>query len=360
MTAPAVLLSDQVFQINVLLWSLEELPDGRGPIEPVLRNAGYYLNSIGRRLTVPVAEKVRTTLRTAGIDDLMPTNPDLWLRHETDLVLPLIELKAHSFDPPSSNSRQASKMLVSSVDLASSVGTGKTSPGHLIYVTPAQESDAMLRTLSSLSANLTQAGATVAKFGVVGLSLDERGLSFARPSGTELPGPMAKALEGPAVVLKPPLEHDDIRPLYFIPWMPGIDDSQDSALRSDGLRELTARVLAQAIAIVGRSITPTNVAVRGDVLLTEATFGIFSKWRDNDRAKFVEAAHKVIVKALRGDSRVSVTGTLIEIDLPSTEAQDEVLKRLEDADPTDRRTNLEGSLGPQDRLFGDEVFGAKD
>ena len=51
------LLSDPVFQLNTMLWALEELPDA-GPIHPVLRNAGYYINAIGRRVVAPHAPMI--------------------------------------------------------------------------------------------------------------------------------------------------------------------------------------------------------------------------------------------------------------------------------------------------------------
>lgn len=63
---------------------------------------------------------------------------------------------------------------------------------------------------------------------------------------------MARALAQPATVLQAYGE-EDIRPLYFIPWMPGIEDSQSRELHQDGLRELTARLLTQAMAAVGQS-----------------------------------------------------------------------------------------------------------
>ena len=48
------LLSDQVFQLNTFLWALESLsPSERSPLRPVLREAGYYLVAIGRKVLVP-------------------------------------------------------------------------------------------------------------------------------------------------------------------------------------------------------------------------------------------------------------------------------------------------------------------
>lgn len=55
MTDESVLLSDQVFQLNTFLWALEELPDN-SDVQPILRQAGYELEAIGRRVLVPTDE----------------------------------------------------------------------------------------------------------------------------------------------------------------------------------------------------------------------------------------------------------------------------------------------------------------
>jgi len=46
----SILLSDQVFQLNTFLWALEDLPKD-SDIQPVLRQAGYNIRSIGPDLS---------------------------------------------------------------------------------------------------------------------------------------------------------------------------------------------------------------------------------------------------------------------------------------------------------------------
>ena len=72
MTSEADLLTDQVFQLNAFLWALEDLP-APGEIQPVLRNAGYYLVAIGRRVQVPVDDSAIAALeRLTGSADRSP------------------------------------------------------------------------------------------------------------------------------------------------------------------------------------------------------------------------------------------------------------------------------------------------
>ena len=103
MTDESTLLSDQVFQLNTLLWALEELPTEPEMVRPVLRLAGYYLAAIGREVLIPRNDPTLAALnKLAETADLSPCRPDLWLRHATDPVQPLVELKAHGFSPESS------------------------------------------------------------------------------------------------------------------------------------------------------------------------------------------------------------------------------------------------------------------
>lgn len=73
MTDDTVLLTDPVFQLNTFLWALEDLPEARAEIHPVLRTAGYYLVSIGQRVIIPVDEDVLEALKeTTGSRDRQP------------------------------------------------------------------------------------------------------------------------------------------------------------------------------------------------------------------------------------------------------------------------------------------------
>jgi hypothetical protein len=151
------LLSDPVFQLNTMLWALEELPDA-GQIHPVLRNAGYYINAIGRRVVTPPDPVSRQALAQLTGKELSPARPDLWLKHQTDVVDPIVELKARGFSPRSSTAIQALKLLASAADLEASLGGGGTQPGHVLYLTVSQDAADLAETLNQLQATLIDAG----------------------------------------------------------------------------------------------------------------------------------------------------------------------------------------------------------
>jgi hypothetical protein len=350
-TAPEALAADPVFQLNTLLWSLEDLPDA-GEITPVLRNAGYYLVAIGRRVIMPVDPSEAAGLAEAvGSKDRTPAHPDLWLRHENDSVQPILELKAHGFSADSSNATQAMKLLAASGDLGPSVGANEPEPGHVIYVTVDHDAEPLAGTLVDLRGRLKSLELSPAPSGVIGLTWVGNAIALMSPRPRELPAPAAAVLTGPRIVLQPDDAADEARPLYLVPWIPGNEDSQDPELHADGLRELTARLLTCAIAAIGRARAPATIAITGGDLLEQATYGVFARWRDADREKFGRAAAMLVYRALRSTEAASLDGQRLEIDVPNAEIQDAAIDRLGRADPSDPSKNLQAAIDEPPTLF---------
>ncbi len=351
MTEVAVLLADPVFQLNTFLWSLEDLADV-GEVHPVLRNAGYYLSAIGRRLIVPVDPQVLDVLADIiGSKDRSPTHPDLWLRHQSDEAHPVIELKAHGFSPESSNKVQAVKMLVSAADLEHSLGGGGPRAGHLIYATVESDAEALADTLRILKDQVESAGAAAAPTATIEFGWNGQAITMGSPDPAELPGPMHEPLATPAAVIEVPDPANDAQPLYLVPWVPGLDDSQDAELRADGLRQLTARLLTHTIAAVGQVKVPGSVTLSGSELLDSATFGVFGRWRDADRPQFALAAARLIERALRATGSARIEHDRVEVDLPTVESQDRAIERLERADPSDPTKSIATVLDEPPTLF---------
>lgn len=353
MTDRAILVADPVFQLNAFLWALEDIPSGVGEIHPVLRSAGYYLSSVGRGLVVPVNETVLEALaQVIGSRDRQSSHPDLWLKHQGHEAQPIIELKAQGFSTESKQKvSQASKILVSSADLEASAGGGGTQPGHVIYATVNDDAEALLRTLRAIAARLTQAGATSAPVATIGLNWDGQAVTLGSPDPVSLPAPMAEALATPVALLEVTTPENSVQPLYLVPWVPGLDDSQDPELRSDGLYQLTARLLSEAISRIGQAKMPAEVTLSGPDILASATYGIFAKWRDADRHLFGRAAAQLVERALRPTKLARLQGDRVEIDLPTEEAQAQAIERLERADPADPSKSIETAIAEPPTLF---------
>lgn len=344
------LISDQVFQLNTLLWALEELPE-TGQISPVLKQAGYYLDSIGRRLLAPIDDSILTALRTlTGTDPRTPCRPDLWINSSTDGLVLLIELKSRGFSPTSSNRRQALKLMASAFDVASSLGESTERRGHVVYGSVKPDGVQLSETLKSLAQQLSSRGVPAASTGVIGFSIEDDGIAISSPDPSNLPAPAETALSDAAIVI-----HKDgtnsLQPLYFIPWIPDIDTSQDPKLRSDGFRELTARILVHTLSEVAQANVPTTLTISGSRLLSRATFGIFDYWREQNRADFSEAAAKIVERALKPSVTIRRQNEHLEINIPDTQAQDMVIRELERAKPEDSTSNLEATIDEPPTLF---------
>lgn len=353
MTDAFALLTDQVFQLNTLLWALQDIPE-EGQIQPVLRNAGYGLGAYGRRLLMPDDERTVAALtRLTGSTDPSPCRPDLWLRHESDVVWPLIELKARGFSTESSNRRQALKLIAAAVDLSSSLAEPSEIPGHVSYATIASDAGGLASTLQHLAQDLSAEGLAAAPTGVIGLTITSDGVVLSSPDVADLPEPLADALADDPVVLCDDGEND-LQPLYLVPWIPGIDDTQDPELGAAGLHELTARVLTHLRAAVGQARPPTTLLLDGARLLSAATFGVFDLWRDADRRQFSEAAARIVDRSLGAVVTVrNAARDSREVDVPNSEVKDALVERLELADPSDPAVDLQAVIEEPPKLFDD-------
>ena len=319
----------------------------------MLRQAGYFLAAIGRRVIVPVdATKLAALVQVTESTDRSHVHPDLWLKHGTDAVDPIIELKGHGFSPESSTARQAAKLLISAADLSPSLGTVGSTLGHVIYATTASDAADLGDTLHSLSESFREHNVEVAPSGTLGFTMLVDGVGLMSPKPASLPRPMGVALAVPAVVLRSATD-DSLRPLYFVPWIPGIEGSQAPELQAEGLRELTARMLTHAIAIIGQAQVPDTVVMSGTVLLDRATFGVYSRWRDRDGPKFAAAAARIIHRSLKSLGSRMPDQFHVELDLPTTDAQDAAVERLERSDPSDPAKNLSAALHEPPTLFDD-------
>ena len=352
MTSDTVLAADPVFQLNVMLWALEDLPD-MPAVQPVLRRAGYRVESLGRPLQLPADEQTASALRTiTGSADRSPCRPDLLLENQDHRSTLVVELKSRGFSEDSSNVRQAVKLIVASKDLAESYAETQPRPGHVVYGTVENDSDRLAETLQGLSESIASNGVPAAPTAVVGISIDDEGARLSTSARSNLPEPAQQALQTTATVLHRHGE-DDIRPLYVIPWMPGIASTQNPEFQTDGYRELTARIIVEAMAVVGQAAVPTpTLEVTATALLSRATFGVFDRWLDADRRKFAAAATGVLSNALQGlDGFQMQSRDTISLSLSSHEEQAEIVKFLEQAKPADKITNLEAAVNEAPRLF---------
>ena len=106
------------------------------------------------------------------------------------------------------------------------------------------------------------------------------------------------------------------------------------------------------LAAVGQARPPTTLTLSGGRLLSDATFGVFDKWRDRDKRKFSDAVARIVDKVLKPVVEVRPhSSDSREIDLPDFDIKEAVIERIERADPADPSANLQAITEEPPKLF---------
>lgn len=327
----------------MVLWSLKLLPgDNILQVRPILQEAGYYLLGINRRVILPQLDNLKSFL--PSID---PPVPDIWLRHKSDNTNVIIELKSQGFGLDSSNINQIKKILIASYDLAKSIGSKDKEkvPGYVIVMAPLLDSK-MVDTLDALREEISNHSISSAPATVIGLYHEKDDYLWKCPTPSSLPGPLLEVLPRPVTVVssmgfgREGEDAKDVIPLYIIPWMPGVD-SNASSLISDGLASLTGRILTYVQEKIGNAKPPINLALKPDLLLNEATYGVFDYWKDQDRDIFIKKVANIITSNIESAVTSNRKDKLVEIDIRTEEVREEILKELEKSDIYESSNNLE-------------------
>ena len=291
---PQIIEANPVFQLNTILWSMIDAEGGF--YTPVLRQAGYFIHSIGRR--IQIGSEFRDRLDIRG-----QPSPDLLAQHRNDPMMLVIECKASSFGPDSSTADQARELLVGGSDLALTIGASNPVPSYVLYVTRATHGENLCPTLSQLRHELSSRGLDTALAGTAVVEIRDDGVWLSLGPGDPVPSPLQRALGQPRRVVEL-VEGDTPIHLYLIPWDPSV--TQDPWLEKFGKALLAARVLTRATTRVARITPPDTLVLRATDLLEEATLGVSALWRTRE-VNIVES-----FVAARLAERLEGTGTIRE------------------------------------------------
>ena len=317
-------LDDPVFQLNVVLWSLIEIPDVKGIfINPALSRAGYSVYAIDRK--VMLAEKQGKSIIEITGRQPDPAVPDVWLVHQSDEVDLILEIKSHGFGLNSKDKVvQMLKIMAGSYDLAVSTGDTSKRSGHVIYVTIADDAENMTSTLKSLEFQLTKSRIPAAPSAVIGLAELGGSITLVCPEPVLLPGPLKKMLSEPVTIFKAVTKDYDITPFYLVPWSPGFSNTSD--FEKEGLELLTERILVYVEAEIGRNVSSKKVSIDCEEILNQATLYVFKHWHGDIRKRFIKTVKNIIISRTKPHSK-SEGRSKIDIDL-SNGQRDEILKKL--------------------------------
>lgn len=286
------MLGDPLFQLNTALWMLHPQA-GSTPARAALYHAGYLLHSFGRTLPVPFPKQ-------AAVGELVQKgkghpDPDVVAERPEGSPYLLIECKRSSFGPDSTTVGQALKLLAIAEDVSESLAAPDGTHATVVYLVRAPQHDAMADTLTSLRARLAAHGLGHGDGAALGLSRSHDGVYVEWSHKVGIPSGAEGIHETP--VLKVPSDEDP-RPLYFLPWDPGVEQSEEMRMFCRGLLFEQVRVLA--LGEVGRVEAPRRLELDIRVLLDTACNGLLNKWRKNDDVRrVVDAVLNFLVDTLK-------------------------------------------------------------
>ncbi len=251
--AKSDLLSDPLFQLNLLLWLAQPLPK-KNSITPLLFQRGFSVYAIAPALGVP--QDVVLDAQAAQVRVQASGRPDVILTHEQNRKFAFIECKAASFGPLAKAAEQAGAFLLMAGERTAEVlglDASQVRDSILGYVVPLPQQAALETTLTTLTRKLSECGLPAGRATVLGLQAtpQELAVSFDAAGST-----FFSLSPGNHAVMK--LEADtDPRPLYFIPYDPDIAQTPEE--RSWCKRVLFERIHSTILVDVGRASPPASL-----------------------------------------------------------------------------------------------------
>lgn len=293
------LLGDSLFQTNLLLWLLQ--PPNGSSVRPLLAEAGLKLRSIEEAL--PLGTNLVASLKKAGLTAKENAAPDAILLNDGAEHL-VVECKVNMFGAAASpngsdsNQRQARSFLLQTPKVLSSALAGsKVSKSQVAYLTRHNPKHDQSEGVQALAKELKDAKFTVADCCVWRLVEHQGGVGLVVPTAKEKwPKCVRTACKGKrgskAVTLIPrDLNGNDLRPLYFIPWMPE-SESQPSEYNKKAFGN---RILGAVVTRVGRAAVGDDVILNLDEILDEVTLGVYGKWRNSEGKRSLRTCARKLV-----------------------------------------------------------------
>jgi len=337
-------------------------PNGSG-VRPLLSQAGYRLRSIEE--TLPLHPELQTQLQRAGIHAKPNGAPDALINgDESDHVL--VECKASMFGARAveggndSNQRQARAFLLQTPTvLQSALGGTHVKDSALVYITKHNPAHPQSEGVTQLGVELRTAKFSTVLCCVLRLIEHNGGIGIAAAKrGEKWPKRVVAATRSktdkPVIRLIASDEGgNDLRPLYFMPWMPDCDPEPDEYAK----KAFTRRVLGAAVTRIGRTSIGEDAVLRYEEILDEVTQGVFGKWKNREgRKRLHDNARKLIIQHVKKTgalSNGSGDGQSIAVKISEEKIKSDLIKAFRESadlkwnDP-EEPTLFDKAPGPED------------
>ncbi len=261
------LLSDSVFQLNLLLWMAKEQPSDNWYVRPLLHELGYEVHLIDDTFRFP--EKLSETLRSSELEISNAPKPDVMLHNMDDKKALYFEAKVGSFGPESSSSKQAmGHLLACNADVFSEVYQPLKEPLLCYLIGNAEELEEMTACLEQLSGKLSAAGLKPGRYSVHGLKQQDTDIVYCWDAEF---AEFASAQGKQQVVLRGLEEDTDPAPLFLVCSADDYDDSD----KQDFLRRVLIAKIHRALLCRLHKLSPgDSIELDARELLEEVSEGL--------------------------------------------------------------------------------------
>jgi hypothetical protein len=293
---------DPLFQLNLILWL--SLPSAsRKPLRPFFHEIGYSTYSIDPLLSL--LPEQRRLAREKNINYKDSVRPDAILQRDNPKqAYILVECKKSSFGTSSTTAEQArTLMMLTDLSFNEVMGIDPSinTESSIMFFLPQDQTKALMHTVEEMQNELNINNINYGETHFAGIFGNDKGIFL------ELTEKLSKALStnevSPIMILETD-GRDDPRPLYFIPYDPSIDQTPDQRIFC--LQILLQRLLASLLSKIGRAIPPVRKIIAIDEMLNDATFGMYSLWRNRDTTHNLRSILRGFMVEVKGALSVSI------------------------------------------------------
>lgn len=187
-------------------------------------------------------------------------------------------------------------MLACGSDTAGIVGVGGLAGTLLSYLVPDGQADSLLETLSELTDEMQTAELVSGDSTVLALANSDMDSAVDLIVGSKASAFIGLE-EGKHTVLRFPAATDP-RPLYFFPYDPGIDQTEEERARCR--LDLRKRLHQQLVSRVGGAGYPADFPLNFDEMLNGAYFGLYNLWDSReDKTHLRDFARRFVHRVAR-------------------------------------------------------------
>ncbi len=374
------LISDELYQLNLVLWMLQPVPHSGnasrraskqgqpkaasfpGIINPVFRKAGFHLYAIEPSLPLPL--ELREKLRISGVEASYSPCPDVIIKSGAN-EFAIIECKKSLFGDGAGQpadhrrpQRQARGLFLNEPGVLSgalALGPSGVKATTVLYLFPSNGRADQTEGIEAINAALRKAGFATASLSAFALEvankwvvMKSQRVKIKQPAPTWIPG---AAKSRTWQVQKIDRADSDPRPMYIIPWIPRGGAGSDGPAK----RLFGSRIMAWVVMQIGPAAAPAVLTFKVDDALRHATMGHFDRWENKEEKNLLRKNARDMIRRRIGKAKpeslitdASAVPGEITVNLADDAIKAAIIEALRGEIDAGWNDNQQGALFPED------------